>query len=54
VLNLIQHFIQDVEEEDDKGKKTGQRIIIFPRFHQLEAVRDLVNHARGHGAGDAY
>jgi len=22
VLNLIQHFIQDVEEADDKGKKT--------------------------------
>jgi type I restriction enzyme R subunit len=54
VLNLIQHFIQDVDEEDEKGKKTGERIIIFPRFHQLEAVRDLVSHARGHGAGQAY
>lgn len=25
VLNLIQHFVQVVEEEDDKGRKTGER-----------------------------
>jgi type I site-specific restriction-modification system R (restriction) subunit len=26
VLNLIQHFIQVVGEEDDKGRKTGKRV----------------------------
>ena len=36
VLDLIQNFIQVVEEEDDKGKKTGKRSLIFPRYHQLD------------------
>jgi len=39
VLELIQHFIQEVEVEDEKGKKTGERVLIFPRYHQLDAVR---------------
>ena len=37
VLNLVQQFIQVVEEEDDKGRKTGRRFLIFPRYHQLDA-----------------
>jgi len=54
VLNLIQHFIQEVELEDEKGRKTGERAIIFPRYHQLEAVRRLVKDARASGAGKHY
>ena len=54
VLNLIQHFIQDVEEEDEEGRKTGTRLLIFPRYHQLDAVRRLVDHARNHGPGTRY
>src|SRR5947208_3030837 len=34
VLNLVQHFIQEVEELDDKGRKTGTRSLIFPRYQQ--------------------
>jgi type I restriction enzyme R subunit len=30
VLNLIRHFIHIVEEEDDRGRKTGERSLIFP------------------------
>jgi type I restriction enzyme R subunit len=54
VLNLIQHFIHEVEEEDDKGRKTGERTLLFPRYHQLDAVRRLVSHAREHGLDQRY
>ena len=54
VLNLIQNFVQVVEEEDDKGKKTGKRSLIFPRYHQLDAVRRLVSDARAKGSGHKY
>jgi len=51
VLNLVQQFIHVVEVEDEDGRKTGQRELIFPRFHQLDSVRRLVAHAREHGPG---
>lgn len=54
VLNLIQHFIHIFEEEDDTGKKTGKRRLIFPRFHQLDAVRRLIDDARVAGPGRQY
>lgn len=54
VLELIQHFIQVVEEEDDKGRRTGERKLVFPRYHQLDAVRRLVRNARDAGAGRQY
>jgi type I restriction enzyme R subunit len=54
VLDLVQNFIQVVEEEDDKGKKTGKYSLIFPRYHQLDSVRRLVAHARRNGVGQQY
>ncbi len=54
VLDLIRQFIHEVEEEDEKGRKTGKRFLIFPRYQQLDAVRKLVTHARGAGAGQRY
>jgi type I restriction enzyme R subunit len=54
ILNLIQHFIQDVELEDDKGQKTGKRQVVFPRYHQLDAVRSLIADAKHKGAGQKY
>lgn len=54
VLNLIEHFIQIGEEEDDEGRKTGKIILIFPRYHQLDAVRRLVADARASGSGERY
>ena len=54
VLDLIRQFIHEVEEEDDKGRKTGKRSLIFPRYQQMDAVRRLVAHARGAGAGQRY
>jgi type I restriction enzyme R subunit len=54
VLDLVRQFIHEVEEEDDKGRKTGKRFLIFPRYQQLDAVRKLVTDARGAGAGQRY
>jgi len=54
VLDLIQKFIHVVEEIDDRGQLTGERRLIFPRYHQLEAVRRLVQHARQNGPGRRY
>ena len=34
VLDLVRQFIQEVEEEDDKGRKTGKSFLIFPRYQQ--------------------
>ena len=54
LLEIIAQYLQVVELEDDKGKKTGERSLIFPRYHQLDAVRRLVAHAKGHGSGQQY
>lgn len=54
VLDLIQNFITLVEEEDDQGRTTGKKSLIFPRYHQLDAVRRLIAHARDNGTGQSY
>lgn len=54
VLDLIRQFIHEVEEEDDKGRKTGRRFLIFPRYQQLDAVRRIVGDARVNGTGQRY
>ena len=54
MLDLVRQFIQEVEEEDDKGRKTGKRFLIYPRYQQLDCVRRLVGDARAFGAGRRY
>ena len=54
VLDLVRQFVHEVEEEDDKGRKTGKRSLIFPRYQQLDCVRRLVTDARVMGAGHRY
>jgi type I restriction enzyme R subunit len=54
VLDLIRQFIHEVEEEDEKGRKTGRRFLIFPRYQQLDAVRRLVGDAGSRGSGQRY
>ena len=41
VLDLVRQFIHEVEAEDDHGRKTGKRFLIFPRYQQLDCVRSL-------------
>lgn len=59
LLDILQRFMHlEVKEKKvatDRGPKTVRRErIIFPRYHQLDAVRKLVAHAGENGAGRNY
>ncbi len=56
ILEIIGKFVclQKEEKEDDKGRKYEVENLIFPRYHQLDAVRRLVANARENGAGENY
>lgn len=54
LLETINHFLRLVDVEDDKGRKTGEKQLIFPRYHQLDAVRRLIENARANGSGHSY
>lgn len=60
LTDIIQNFAQLITEEkeytDDKGKKRIKKEskLIFPRYHQLSAVRQMLNHAQEHGSGQKY
>jgi type I restriction enzyme, R subunit len=54
-LDVLARFVQ--AERPEKGSRVERRAherIIFPRFHQWDAVRKLEAHAREHGAGQSY
>jgi len=53
-LELLQHFIQETDVLDEDGKPTGEKKIIFPRYHQLDCVRKVIAHAHKNGAGNQY
>lgn len=56
-LDILGNFLHlEVKEEEDArtGKKGVKESIIFPRFHQLDAVRLLVETAAKEGAGQVY
>lgn len=48
-MDIIGNFLHLEKEEDNKSEK-----LIFPRFHQLDAVRKLAENAREKGAGQNY
>ncbi len=52
LLDLLARFVhlQVDEKRDDQGRKVRTESMIFPRYHQLEAVRLLVDAARRDGA----
>ena len=59
LLDILQRFMHlDISERTvntSASKRTVRReAMIFPRYHQLDAVRKLVNHAREHGPGRNY
>lgn len=59
LLEILQRFIHlEVKEKQiktDKGVRTVRKeAMIFPRYHQLDAVRTLVAHAKDHGSGRNY
>jgi type I restriction enzyme R subunit len=56
LLDLLARFLhlQVDEKRDDQGRKVKTESLVFPRYHQLEAVRSLVNAARVEGPGHNY
>lgn len=55
-LDLLARFIHlQVEEKlTDEGRKVKKETLVFPRYHQLQAVRKLVNTAILDGVGHNY
>lgn len=56
LLDLLARFLHlDVEEKTtDDGKKVRKESLIFPRYHQLQAVRRMVAAAAHEGVGHNY
>ena len=59
LLEILQRFmhleVKKKQVKTDKGVRTvSKETMIFPRYHQLDAVRKLVAHAKAKGAGRNY
>ncbi|MDI9365626.1 MAG: DEAD/DEAH box helicase family protein [Flavobacterium sp.] len=53
LANIIDKFAQVIEETDeDTGKK--KKKMIFPRYHQLTSVKQILAHAKANGIGQKY
>jgi len=58
--NIIQNYVQLFEEEEEKMlpsgeiKKSKSTKLIFPRYHQLDVVTNLLKDAKEKGAGQKY
>jgi len=53
LTNVIENYAQKtISRNDSAGRSTRQQI--WPRYHQLQVVRQLLAHAREHGAGQRY
>jgi type I restriction enzyme R subunit len=61
ILDIIQNFLVVVEESDkdwdDVSKKVVEKkfmVLVFPRFHQLEVIRNLQKQIKVEGVGHNY
>ena len=56
LLDLLARFLhlQIEERRTEDGTKVKRETMIFPRYHQLQAVRQLVDAARTEGVGHNY
>jgi type I restriction enzyme R subunit len=55
LMDILARFIHlQVEEKEIDGKKIKKETMIFPRYHQLDSVRKIVDHARERGVGNNY
>lgn len=51
LANILQHFVRfDGKATDPLSKRT----LFFPRYHQLDVVRQLLKHASQNGVGQTY
>ena len=55
LLDILARFIHlEVAEKRVGKQKVRRETVIFPRYHQLDAVRKLVDEARANGVGTNY
>lgn len=56
ILQIVGRFVHldIIEKEDWNGRKTKQEALIFPRYHQWDLVRQLVDASRREGPGHKY
>ena len=55
LTNILENYAQVVQTKDEKtGKTRKTKTQIWPRYHQIDAVRRLLTHAGTHGAGRRY
>jgi type I restriction enzyme R subunit len=54
LMNLVSNFITEFRRLDDEGNLMDEEDLIFPRFHQLDAVRRAVEDTREKGPGETY
>ena len=52
LTDIVENYAQLLDEKDDSGRKTRKQI--WPRYHQLDVVRKLLEDVRRHGAGKRY
>ena len=53
LTDILENYAQIVERRDPKTGR-AKREQVFPRYHQLDVVRKLLDHAGQHGAGKRY
>lgn len=56
LLNILHRFIhlEITEKEDAQGRKYKKETLIFPRYHQWDVVRRLIETTRAEGTGNKY
>jgi type I restriction enzyme R subunit len=56
ILEIIHKFtfVEKTEETLDSGRTVTKESLIFPRYHQLDCVRKVLEHARLNGTGYNY
>jgi type I restriction enzyme, R subunit len=56
LLDMLARFLhlQIEEKRTEDGRKVKKETMVFPRYHQLQAVRKLVDAARREGVGNNY
>lgn len=56
LLEIIQKFtyVERKEEALENGDTIKKETVIFPRYHQLDAVREILHNVKNNGAGHKY
>jgi type I restriction enzyme, R subunit len=54
LTNIIEHFAIIPTDSKKPAVPLAQRSLFFPRYHQLDVVRQLLSHAKTNGVGHTY